>query len=67
MEAHRLVEKEDFRPNADGARDAEALLLAARQILPALQELVLHLVPQRHAPQCDQLPNPFAPSWAVSG
>ena len=48
-----LVEKKNFRPNRDGAGNAEALLLAARQLQSAFQELVLHFVPKRDATQRD--------------
>ena len=46
-----LVEQDDFRLDRDGARDAQALLLAAGQAEAAGIELVLHLVPERGAAQ----------------
>src|SRR5580658_1971299 len=46
-----LVEEQDLRLDGDGARDAETLLLAAREREPALAELVLDLFPERRAPQ----------------
>ena len=43
----RLVEQQHVGPQRDGARDAQALLLAAGQAQRALLQLVLDLVPQR--------------------
>ena len=45
----RLVEQDHLRPHRDGARDAQPLLLAARQAQPVGGELVLDLVPERRA------------------
>src|SRR5690242_18835217 len=42
-----LVEEQDLGLDRDRARDAEALLLTAREAEPALLELVLDLVPER--------------------
>src|SRR6266404_1911213 len=42
----RLVHQEDLRIHREGAGDAEALLLAAREAHPGLVQIVLHLVPQ---------------------
>src|SRR3990172_336327 len=42
----RLIHEDDLRLGGDGAGDAQALLLTARQRQPGLAELVLHLVPQ---------------------
>src|SRR5579883_205378 len=42
----RLVEQDDLGLHRDGAGDAEALLLAARQAETGGRELVLHLVPE---------------------
>src|SRR5215216_2457288 len=42
----RLVEQQDLGANCDRAGDAQPLLLAAGQALPALRQLVLYLVPQ---------------------
>src|SRR5579875_2335797 len=47
----RLVEQQYLRLDGDGAGDAQALLLAARQRQPALVQLVLDLTPQRRPPQ----------------
>ena len=47
----RLVEQDHLGPHRHGARDAQALLLPARQAQPAGIELVLDLVPQRGAAQ----------------
>ena len=53
----RLVHQDDVGLDGDGARDAQALLLAAGERVAALLELVLHLVPQRGLAQrlLDQL------------
>src|SRR5262249_10869492 len=42
----RLVEQDHFRTNGDGARDAEALLLTARERQAARLQLVLDLFPE---------------------
>jgi hypothetical protein len=44
-----LVHQQDVRLGGDGAGDAEALLLTARQGEAAVLELVLDLVPERGA------------------
>src|SRR6266516_1601383 len=44
-----LVEEQDLRLDRDRTRDAEALLLAARERERAPLEAVLHLVPERRA------------------
>src|SRR5258705_7645583 len=46
-----LVEQDRLGLDRDGARDAQALLLTARQAQTIDRELVLHLVPQGGAPQ----------------
>src|SRR5262245_30195192 len=46
-----LVEQDHLWFDRNGARNAQPLLLTARQALPVDRELVLHLVPQRGAPQ----------------
>ena len=43
----RLVEQQHFRIHRQRARDAQALLLAARERIGRLVQLVLHFVPQR--------------------
>jgi len=43
---HGSVHQDHFRPNGDGARDAEALLLPAREGEPRLIELIFHLIPK---------------------
>src|SRR6185312_16280759 len=47
----RLVEQEHFRVDRERPRDAEALLLAARETVRRLVELVLYLIPERGAHQ----------------
>src|SRR5215470_18502041 len=47
----RLVEQDHLRLDRDGAGDAQALLLAARQAQVVGRELVLDLVPERGAAQ----------------
>src|SRR6195952_1734166 len=47
----RLVEKDHFRPDRDGAGDAQPLLLSAGQAEPGGVQLVLDLVPQRAGTQ----------------
>src|SRR5207302_2652234 len=42
-----LVKEQDLGLDRDRARDAEALLLTARETEPALLELVLDLIPER--------------------
>src|SRR5689334_8463597 len=42
----RLVHEEDLGIDREGPRDAEPLLLAAREAHPRLVEIVLHLVPE---------------------
>ena len=49
--ARRLVEQQHFRLVRQRPRDAQPLLLAARQPERALAQPVLHFVPQRRAPQ----------------
>lgn len=49
--ARGLVHEEDVRAGGQGASDAEALLLPAREAKSALVELVLHLVPQGRLPK----------------
>ena len=49
--AGRLVEQDHLGPHRDGARDAQPLLLAARQAHGGGMQPVLHLVPQRAAGQ----------------
>src|SRR5271170_1221010 len=46
-----LVEQQDLRPHRYGARDAQPLLLAARQTEPALLQLVFDLFPKGGAAQ----------------
>src|SRR5215470_206599 len=46
-----LVEQDHLGLDCDGARDAQPLLLTARQALPVDRKLILHLIPQRGAPQ----------------
>src|SRR5690348_10412416 len=43
----RLVEEENFGLDGEGAGDAQALLLAAGEIVGGLVQLVFHLVPKR--------------------
>src|SRR5712692_9461109 len=47
----RLVQEQHLGFDRDAARDAQALLLAAREARAALLELALHLVPQRRLAQ----------------
>ena len=47
----RLVHQQDVGIDSQGARDHKALLLAARERQRAFAQTVLHLLPQRRAPQ----------------
>ena len=42
----RLIEKQDFRFNGQGARDAQTLLLSAGKVVGGFVELILHFLPQ---------------------
>src|SRR5229473_5363604 len=47
----RFIEKQHFRLDGQGARDAQALLLAAGKFVSGLVEVVLHFVPERGVAQ----------------
>ena len=49
--ARRLVEQQHFGLVRERARDAQPLLLSARETERALAQTILHLVPQRGAAQ----------------